>query len=104
MNGMNQGGLLGGMMGAQAPTGGLLGGAQPQPAPQSQQSSVNPLQLAQALAQNPTPQTAQAVIAQMRSAGMEGADQIAQILQQAGDDPEAIREIAMAALQALSGQ
>lgn len=99
MNGMNQGGLLGGM-GAQVPTGGLLGGAQPQ----APKAGGDPLQLAQALAQNPTPQTAQAVIAQMRSSRMEGADQIAQILQQAGDDPEAIKAIAMAAIQALSGR
>lgn len=96
-------GLLEGAMGAQAPQmGGLLGGlGGGAPASPTQGGG---LQMAQQLAQNPTPQMAQQIIQQMRQSGMEGTEEIAKILTQVGDDPEAIKQIADAAIKALSGQ
>lgn len=87
------------------PQGGLLGafqGGQPQGAAPAQQGSSPELQMAMQLAQNPTPQMAQQIVAQMRKAGMPEADQIAQFLAQAGEDPQAIKQIADAAVKALS--
>ncbi|CUI03875.1 hypothetical protein BN2497_2527 [Janthinobacterium sp. CG23_2] len=99
----NQGGLLGGMQAPQQPQGGLLG-AMSAAAPQGAQGGADPRQMAQQLAQNPTPQMAQQIVAQMRQAGMPEADQMAQIFSQAGDDPQAIKQIADAVLQSFSQQ
>jgi len=94
-------GLLDGMMpGAQAPQGGLLSGPVGGAAPGADGS----LQMAQQLAQNPTPQMAQQIVQQMRQAGMPEADQIAQALGQMGDDSAAIKQFADQVVQALSGQ
>lgn len=88
-----QGGLLGGMMGA--------GGGQPQ---QGDAGTAQGLQMAMQLAQNPTPQMAQQILAQMKQAGMPEVDQMTQVFAQAGDDPEALREIANAVIQGLRSQ
>lgn len=89
------------MAGAQSsqPQGGLLGGFQAgaQAKPQSPE-----LAMAMQLVANPTPQMAQQIIAQMQKSGMEGADQLSQILAQVGDDPAAIKQVAEAAVKALS--
>lgn len=99
----NQGGLLAGMQTPQQPQGGLLGAMQ-QPAPQASQGGGDGLQMAQQLAQNPTPQMAQQIVAQMRQAGMPEADQMAQIFSQAGDDPQAIKQIADAVIKSIGAQ
>lgn len=78
--------------------GGLSGGAPAAPA------GNQGLQMAQQLAQSPTPQMAQQIIQQMKQAGMPEADQIAQALQQLGDDPEAIKHFADQVVQVLSSQ
>ena len=74
-------GLLDSMQQApQQPQGGLLGGMMAEgaaPAPTQPQGGGQELQLAMQLAQSPTPQTAQAIIAQMRQAQMPGADEMA---------------------------
>lgn len=87
-----QGGLLGGMMQGSAP-------AAPQP-----QGGGQEMQLAMQLAQSPTPQTAQAIVEQMRQAGLPEAEQFAAIFEQVGDNPEMLKQIADASIQALSGQ
>lgn len=88
-----QGGLLGGMM--------VAGGGQPQ---QGGAGAAQGLQMAMQLAQNPTPQMAQQILAQMKQAGMPEVDQMAQVFAQAGDDPEALKQIAEAVIQGLSSQ
>lgn len=88
------------MQGATQPQVGLLGTMQPQG---GRPQGVSPeLQMAMQLSQNPTPQMVMQVIAQMQKSGVEGADEIAQYLQRAGDDPRAIKQIADAAVKALS--
>lgn len=95
-------GLLDGAMSQQQPMqGGQFGGM---PGGQQQAQASGGLQMAQQLAANPTPEMAQQIIRQMKQSGMEGADEIAQYLMQAGDNPEALKQIADAAIKALSGQ
>ena len=100
----NQGGLLGGMQSPQQPPGGLLGAMSAGAPQQAPQGGGGGLQMAQQLAQNPTPQMAQQIVAQMRQAGMPEADQMAEIFAKAGDDTQMIKQIAEAVLQSLSGQ
>ena len=93
-------GLLDGMQQKQPAQGGLLGafGAQEQQAQQDDGS----LQMAMKLAESPTVETGRAIIAQMRQAGMPEADQIEAYLAHVGDDPQAIKQVAMQVVQALS--
>ncbi len=87
----------------QQPQGGLLGGMMAEgaaPAPQGGQS----LQMAMQLAQNPSMEMAQQIIAQLKQAGSPEADQLEQILQQTGGDPAKIKQIADAAVQHLGQQ
>lgn len=96
-------GLLDGMQQKQPMQSGLLGGlgGQPQQAPQG---GGDGLQMAQQLAQNPTPQMAQQIVAKMRQSGMPEADQMEQIFSQAGGDPQALKQIADAVIASLSAQ
>lgn len=96
-NKMN-GGLLGSFQPQpqQPQTGGLLGafagGAQPAQAGGNGQSQG--LQMAQQLAQNPTPEMAQKIIAQLKASDNPEADQLEQILTQVINDPEKIKQVA----------
>lgn len=81
----------------QAPQGGLLG------AMGGGGGGNRDLQMAQQLAQNPTPQVAQQIIQQLRQSGSPEEVQIASALEQAGNDSAALKRIADAAVQALSG-
>lgn len=77
---------------------GLLGGGSAPQAPQSGRG----IQLATQLAQNPTQQMAQQIIAQLRQSGSPEADQLDQILQKTGGDPVKIKQIAEFVIQHLS--
>lgn len=95
-------GLLDGEMGAQAPQqGGLLGsfggGAPAAPA------GGGGLQMAQQLAQNPTPQMAQQIIQQLHQMGNPEAAKFEEMLSQVMDNPEAIKQLADAVVQKLGG-
>lgn len=103
----NDMGLLDGMMpGAQAPApqGGLLGSMGAGAAPAGGAPGAGGLQMAQQLAQNPTPQMAQQVIAQLQQKGTPEAQQISEMLSHVMNNPEQIKEFAQAIIQRLSGQ
>jgi len=68
----------------QAPEGGLLG---------MMQQSTDPKQLASMLAQSPTPQTVQKIIAQIQAAKIPDADVWAKVLMQAANDPQKLMMI-----------
>lgn len=95
-----------GQSGSQGMGGILGGGMQQAQAPQGQgggQDTQMAIQLASKLSQNPTLQTAQQIVAQLHQMQIEGADQIAQIIQQIGDDPQALKQVADAVIQQMSG-
>lgn len=79
---------------------GILGGAASiagaQPSPRG-------LQMAQQLAQNPTPQMVQQIIGMLHSSGNPEAQQFEQVLQQLGGDPGAIKQFADRMVQQLGG-
>ena len=91
---------------------GLLDGFQPQQAPQpvgllgatGSSGSGADLQMARDLASAPTQKVAQQIIQQLRKSGVPGVEPIADALEKAGSDSFAIKRIADAAVQALSGQ
>ena len=72
-------------------------------APQAPQGGGNGLQMAQQLAQNPTPQVAQQIIAQLHQSGNPEAAQFEQMIQQTGGDPAALKQLADAIVQKLGG-
>lgn len=91
---------------------GLLDSLQPQQAPQADgllggmggNGGGADLQMARELASTPTLKVAQQIIQQLRKSGVPGVEPIASALEKAGNDPFAIKRIADAAVQALSGQ
>lgn len=106
-----QGGLLAGAMQqpqAQQPQqpGGLLGGYSSQaPASAAPAGGASPqgLQMAMALAQNPTPQMVQQIITKLHASGNQEAAVIEQHLQQLGDDPGRIKQFADMLVQHIQG-
>lgn len=94
-------GLLGGAMPQQMQQGGGLlgGGAMPQQA----QGGGNELKYAQALSQNPTPELAMQIVQALKKEGDPSGDELEQILQQIGDNPQQIKQLADAVIQELSG-
>ena len=104
----NQGGLLAGaMQQAQQPQqGGAQGAfpAQPQAAPPAAGGgSPQGLQMAMALAQNPSPQMVQQIIAKLHATGNPEAGAIEQQMQQLGDDPGRIKQFADMLVQHIQG-
>ena len=106
MHNQQMGGLLGGMGGGQMQQGGGLLGAGPQAQagpPQAQQSPQNQqmaMQMAQALAQSPTPQTAQQIVAAIQKMGNTELDPLIQAITQSADNPEGLTAIANAVMKA----
>lgn len=88
--------------------GGLLGGS-PMPSQSAQMpaaqatASSQGIQMAQQLAQNPTPQTVQMVVGALMKKGTPEAQKIAQALDQMKDSPEAIKNIAQSLMQQMQG-
>lgn len=76
------------------PAGGLLGMAGPQ---------SGGLQMAQQLAQNPTPEMAQRIIAQLHGMQNPQAVQFEQMLSGAMNNPQALKQLADAVVQKLGG-
>lgn len=79
---------------AGAPAGGLLGGLGPQ---------NSGLQMAQQLSQNPTPDTAQRIIAQLHQMQNPEAAQFEQMLGGVMHNPQALKQLADAVVQKLGG-
>ncbi|HEY8027691.1 MAG TPA: hypothetical protein VIF60_24335 [Burkholderiaceae bacterium] len=61
------------------------------------------LQLAMSLAQNPTQQNAQQIIAQLKRSGNPEADQFERALMAAGGNPTVLKRLAESVIQTLSG-
>lgn len=61
------------------------------------------LQLAMSLAQNPTQQNAQQIIAQLKRSGNPEADQFERALMAAGGNPAVLKRLAESVIQTLSG-
>lgn len=61
------------------------------------------LQMAQQLSQNPTPETAQRIIAQLRQMQNPEAAQFEQMLGGAMNDPQALKQLADAVIQKIGG-
>lgn len=80
--------------GAAQPQGGLLGAFQPGAQAKPQGAASSGLQMAMALAANPTPEMAQKIIAQLKASDNPEADQLEQILTQVINDPEKIKQVA----------
>lgn len=76
----------------QMPGNGLLGAA-----------GGSGLQMAMSLSRNPTPQMAQAIIAQLKQSGNPEAHHFEQALTRAGNSPEIIKNLADVVVQKLSG-
>ncbi|NHZ97476.1 hypothetical protein [Massilia sp. CCM 8734] len=95
-------GLLG-MFAPQPQQGGGLLGAMSAAAPQAPQGGGNGLQMAKQLAQNPTPEVAQQIIAQLQQSGNPEAAQFEQMIQKTGGDPAALKQLADAIVQKLRG-
>lgn len=78
-----------------------FGGSQQAP----QQTGVSPqgVQMAKALAANPTPQMVQQIIQQLHQSGSPEAAQYEQILSGLGSDPQQIQQFANAFLQKAGG-
>jgi hypothetical protein len=95
-------GLLDSAMQPQAPQQpqGVLG---PVASMQGQQPSPRGLQMAQALAQSPTPQMVQQIIGMLHSSGNPEAQAIEQQMRQLGDDPGMIKQFADMLLQHIQG-
>lgn len=62
------------------------------------------LMLAQMLSANPTPETAQKIIQHLKQVGNPEADKFEQVLSQAGNNPQALKQIADGVIQKLSGK
>ncbi len=90
-------------MGAQQaqPMGGLLGGYQPQG--QGAQPQASGMQMAMELSKNPTPQTAQKIIAQLQQIQNPEADKFEAMLMQVANDPAALKQLADSVIQKLGG-
>lgn len=96
----SNGGLLGAFMGGQQspaspPVGGLLG---------RMSGQSNGLQMAQQLSQNPTPDTAQRIIAQLHQIQNPEAAHFEQMLSGAMNNPHALKQLADAVVQRMGGQ
>lgn len=87
-----------GLLGGQAPT------AQPAQMPAAQApASSQGMQMAQQLAQNPTPQTVQMVVSALMQKGTPEAKQIADILNQVKASPDGVKQVAQALMQQMQG-
>ena len=82
----------------QQPQGGLLAGG-PGQAPGGGQG----LQMAMQLAQNPTMEMAQQIIAQLKQMGNPEAAKFEELIQQTGGDPALLKQLADAIVQKLQG-
>lgn len=82
---------------------GLGQGAPAPAAPAAAGGAQNGLRMAQQLAQNPTPQMAQQIIAQLHQMGNPEAKQFEQMLGQVMNDPQALKQLADAVVQKLGG-
>lgn len=104
-----QGGLLAGAMQqtqqSQQQIGmpGSYGGQPPIAAPAAGGASSQGLQMAMALAQNPSPQMVQQIIAKLHASGNQEAAAIEQQMQQLGNDPGRIKQFADMLLQHIQG-
>jgi hypothetical protein len=94
--------------GGQAPQGGgllgmMAGGQPPQATPQSQQGGADPKQMAMMLAQSPTPDTVQKVIAQIRASNVPDGDKWIQVLTQYANDPKTLAMISQEVMKTAGG-
>jgi hypothetical protein len=101
--------IAGGLLGAfaqpqqQDQSGGLLGGFGGGP-PAPQQPGGGGLRMAQQLSQNPTPQMAQQIIAQLHQMGNPEAARFEQMIGQVMNNPQALKHLADTIAQKLGGQ
>ena len=103
------GGMLGNLQGGQGAP--MSQGAMPpqqqgmqqaQAAPQ-QGGSQQAMQMAQMLAQSPTPETVQMVVGELMKKGTPEAQQIADVLMQVQSSPESVTKVAQAIMQQMQG-
>lgn len=101
-------GIFDGLQQQQQPQGGGvfagLGQGAPAPAaPAAPGGQSSGLQMAQQLSQNPTPQMAQQIIAQLHQMGNPEAKQFEQMLGQVMNNPQALKQLADSVVQKLGG-
>ena len=89
------------MQGAQAPMqqpiqGGLLGAA-----PQGSSNNSEWVQMANALIQNPTSETAKMIASKLSQSADQNSIQLANLLNQLSDSPEALKQLASKALDSM---
>ena len=97
------GGMLGNLQGGQGAP--MSQGAMPQQQQAAPQQGGSPqaMQMAQMLAQNPTPETVQMVVGELMKKGTPEAQQIADVLMQVQSSPESVTKVAQAIMQQMQG-
>lgn len=97
------GGMLGNLQGGQGAP--MSQGAMPQQQQAAPQQGGSPqaMQMAQMLAQNPTPETVQMVVGELMKKGTPEAQQIADVLMQVQSSPESVTKVAQAIMQQIQG-